>query len=88
MFSLLCLKEHHAGASVWRAISQSQAENLLSRHRWKFCKDDPKLTGPARPVASGFRDCDAYAVHLGVDVPGHEAGYYLLEGHFDPKDLQ
>jgi hypothetical protein len=39
-------------------------------------------------VASGFRDCDVYAVHLGVDVPGHEAGYYLLEGQFDPKDLQ
>jgi hypothetical protein len=88
MFSLLCLKEHQPSGSVWRVISQSQAENLLSRHKWKFFKDEPKLTGTARPVASGFRDCDAYAVHLGVDVPGHEAGYYLLEGHFDPKDLQ
>ena len=86
MFSLLYLKEHKAGASVWRVISQSGAENLLSRYKWEFFKDAPKR--PGRSVAPGLRDCGCYAVHLGMDVPGHEAGYYLLEGHFNPKDLQ
>ena len=63
------------------------AENLLSRHKWRFCKDEPKLTGPARQWPPAFVTVMPMLYIWGWTLPVWKQ-VYLLEGHFDPKDLQ